>query len=445
MEKQYKSQSVFDKRFGIPVTNGIEKKNCFFDTDTTSFGCVVVLGKKLTKFGSISMKSERPLRVLHMPVSIRWIMDATIKGQTELGIETEKFLISSRGIDNTKGERFYYTPRRDPNGSLKVYFKAVFDYFKQYWKLLKWADVVHWQYCNRLWSNGGILKNLDFLLPKLLNKPVIAQFHGMDFLNNREWAKISPWWLESFDPAQMEGFTQLAETTQKEFSEAGIHFAMGFGMYPSVAENNRATSHILERAVDVSAIKPRKDYSDHERVLIVHGPSAPQKKGTKYVLDAIKEIEKIRDIDFKLLVDMEHDEVLESMRGADIAIDQLLCGDYGVFSVESMASGAAVVANICEELQQAYPEDLPIASANPLTIKDTLLRLIDDREERVARGKAGPGYAYRVHSIQETAPEILRIYRKVALAKGKTATVKRIDYHLNICKKKGWKGISDGK
>lgn len=388
---------------------------------------------------------DRPLHVLHLPITIRWIMEGMIQGQHELGIETQKMLLSQRGVDHPELERFDYIPVRNPELRLKGYphyIKWAFRFFRRFFALIRWADIVHWQYSQRLWRRYGIFKDVDFFLLKLLNKPVIAQFHGMDFLNNPEWAKSNPWWLESFDPEQMEEFNELAETTQREFAAAGIHFAMGYGMYPSVEPHNRPTSYILERTVDVGVIPAREDYSPREKVLIVHGPSTPQKKGTKYVLEAIEEIEKIRDIEFKLLVDMDHEEVLEQMRGADIAIDQLLCGDYGVFSVEAMASGAAVVANICDELQEAYPDDLPIASANPLTIKDVLLRLIDDEEERVARGKAGPGYAYKVHSIEETAPEVLRVYRKVALAKGQMKTVERIDYHLALCEEKGWKGIT---
>ncbi|MBK5210901.1 MAG: glycosyltransferase [Coriobacteriia bacterium] len=391
-------------------------------------------------------KIDRPLHVLHLPINIRWIMDNMIVGQKEVGIDVKKLLISPQGVDNWEQERIDYIPVRNPVNRLKgypLYIKQTYQYFRYYFKLIKWADIVHWQYSQRCWHRYGIFKDIDFFLLRLLNKPVVAQFHGMDFLNNIKWSESNPWWMESFDSDRMDEFNILAETTQREFAEAGNFFAMGYGMLPSVEEKNKNRAFLMERSVDVSAIEPRVDYAKRERVVIVHGPSSPQKKGTKYVLQAIEEIKKIRDIEFKLLTDMTHEEVLDGMRGADIAIDQLLCGDYGVFSVEAMASGVAVVANVCPELQEAYPHDLPIMSATPLTIKDVLLYLIDDSEERTLRAKRGPEYAYKVHSIEATTPEILRVYKAVAQKKGQSKTVERIEYHLEKCKKIGWHGISD--
>lgn len=388
------------------------------------------------------------LHVLHLPITIRWIMEAMIDGQHELGIETKKFLVSKRGVDNPEDETFHYLIPRNPKLPFKgypVYLKQVLRHFRAYFRLLRWADVVHWQYSQRAWLNYGLFKNLDFWLLKALRKPVIGHFHGMDFLNNEEWAKYNPWWLESFDPPQMAEFNELAETTQRDFSKAGFHFATGFGMFPSVKKQNLDNASVMERTVDLSLIPKREDFTPNKVLRIVHGPSTPQKKGTPYVLKAIEEIKKERDIEFELLVNMTRDDVLKAMRTADIAIDQMLCGDYGVFSVEAMASGAAVVCNVCDELIDSYPEDLPIASANPLNLKEVLLRLIDDAEERIGRAKAGRDYAYKVHSIEETAPEILRVYRKAALNKGRRDVVEKIDHHLRIADEKGWKGISAGK
>lgn len=393
------------------------------------------------------MSSKRPLRVLHLPLTIRWIMDATIKGQHEIGVETERMLISSIGVNDNDEVNFYFRPQRDLKNKMKgypAYITGLLRYFGHYFKLLIWCDVVHWQYSMRLWEKDDLFKNLDFTLIKLLRKPSIVQFHGMDFRNNLKWSTSNPWWSESFSTEEMSLFTERAATTQKEFAAAGIQFGLSFGMMPSVESKYMKSAHIMERAIDIAQLEKRADYSEREKVVIVHGPSFPQRKGTQYILEAMEEIKKVRNVEFKLLVDMDHDELLREVCGADIAIDQLICGDYGVFAVEAMASGAAVVANICDELLLAYPSALPIANANPLTIKEVILRLIDCPEERVARGKAGPSYAYKVHSIEETAPEILRVYRKVAIAKGKKATVKRIDYHLALCEEKGWKGISHG-
>lgn len=398
------------------------------------------------------LAANRPLRVLHLPVNIRWILDATIKGQERLGVETRKFLISKRGVDNPQEERFYWTPVRDPDLFLKGYPTFLLQttiFLFNYWKALRWADVVHWQYSTRVWRDYGFLKNIDFRLIKRLNKPVIVQFHGTDFRDNQAWMEFNPWWEEGASEEQTAQYDEQARAAQKDFSEANFDFAMSFGMVHSVWPENVKRTHIMERAVDVSAYERRwsqieKKARDDDRVVIVHGPSSPTRKGTQHILDAMDRIQQERDVDFRLMTDMTHEEVLDAMRDADIVIDQLISGDYGVFGVEAMASGSAVVCGISPEMRKAYPKGLPLIDANPDTIYETVLRLIDSPSDRETAAKKGIEYAKRVHSVENVAPEVLRVYREVAKSKGLRDTVARIDAHLKIARDKGWVGISEG-
>lgn len=393
-------------------------------------------------------EKSRPLRVLHLPFNIRWIMEAVISGQQKIGIETKRFLISARGLDVINPQEMFYLRPRDKGAKWRgypSYFRQVIRYYRDILDHFRWADVIHWQYSHRLWPGKGILKNLDFLMIQLLRKPFVVQFHGTEFRDNNFWMQFSPWWHESADEKTMAKYNKLAEKTQNDFGKAGAHFALSYGIFTSVKKKYLKNSSILDRSVDVTSIPPRESYEIRDKVVITHAPSNPQKKGTEHVKRIMEEIMEIRDVEFRLIVDMTRDEVFEALRGADIAIDQIISGNYGIFSVEAMASGAAVVSDIADCLMQSYPEGMPVVSANPDTLKEVLLELIDNPEKRIEIARRGREYAYRVHSIEETTPEVLRVYRKAALAKGRHEVVEKIDYHLKLAEDKGWMGISAGK
>ena len=374
----------------------------------------------------------RPLRVLHLPTNIRWIMDVIIEGQNEIGIETQKFILCGKS---------FYAPLRDPNGRYRgwpEFVKQLMRFMKKYVSALLWADVVHWQYCTRFWPKESALRKLDFLMLKLLRKPAIAQFHGMDFRRNYDWAIENPLWLEAFSESEMEYFENVAYVTQRDFSEAGLLLAMGYGMLPSVLPENLDRAVLLERSVDIANLSPAFNRAS-ETVVIMHGPSLPQSKGTKYVESAIEEIEKLRKIKFVLLKDMDHDEVVEKLGEADIVIDQLLNGDYGLASIEALARGSAVVTYIADSLKSAYPSSLPIVSATPDTLVDVLLDLIDNPEKRNEIAKQGYAYAYGVHSLESTIPEVLRAYRQAAVERRRYLVVKKIDAALARCRRYKWR------
>lgn len=388
------------------------------------------------------MNSDRPLRVLHLPVNIRWIMDATIKGQEELGIETKKFLTSSRGVDDPSTERFYYAPRKNQGASKVEYLRQVFRYFKQYWDLLRWADVVHWQYSHRLWANEGLLKNLDFFLIKLLRKPAIVQFHGGDFVDGDLAMIDSPWWHEAYDPEFMSSLTENARKTQKNFAKADFIFALYISLLRSVKRENTSRVFILERVRDLTNMKP-SPLPLGERITIAHCPSNPSVKGTRYVVAAIESLQKKYPINFVLIEGKTNEEVLESIRHADIVIDGIISGGYGLLSVEAMALGRAVLARVPERNRAYYPDEMPVISVSPTSLVEVLEDLINNPQKIRDAAEAGPSYVQQMHSIESLTPEILRAYRLAAQRKRRKSTVKRIDAALQLCSERGWKGISD--
>ena len=113
------------------------------------------------------------------------------------------------------------------------------------------------------------------------------------------------------------------------------------------------------------------------RPLIVHAPSNRFAKGTQYVVDALDELrDEGVEFDFQLLEGMHHEELLNSVRRADLVIDQILAGWYGAFAVEAMATGKPVICYLRESdlqfVDKEMADEIPIINAAPAGLKDIL-------------------------------------------------------------------------
>jgi len=147
--------------------------------------------------------------------------------------------------------------------------------------------------------------------------------------------------------------------------------------------------------------------------LIVHSPSDRNIKGTRYILQALERLKNYYQFDFRLLEKLSHDEVVHVTRGADIVIDQLLSGTYGIFALEAMALGKPVLCYIREDLIDKYPSELPIVNSNVTTIADTLEKLLTDGTLRLELGKRGRQYVERYHDSKVVAKTLLDVYKSL--------------------------------
>jgi len=151
------------------------------------------------------------------------------------------------------------------------------------------------------------------------------------------------------------------------------------------------------------------NYRVNQRIKIVHAPSDQGIKGTNYVMGVIEELRKEEvEFDFELLENKPHDEVIKAIRNADILIDQMVAGWYGLISIEAMALGKTTVCYLRDELYNYVP-DVPIINLNPDNLKDGLKRLIVEREKLPEYGKAGRKYVEEYHDYKKNAMEMLRI------------------------------------
>src|SRR5204863_9898075 len=103
-----------------------------------------------------------------------------------------------------------------------------------------------------------------------------------------------------------------------------------------------------------------------------HAPSSRAREGTEHVGAACAEL----GVDLEVVEGLDHREAFERYRRADIVVDQLNAGWYGVFAIEAMALGKPVVTFLHDEAvrrtQEAFGVQVPLVSATKDTLADVL-------------------------------------------------------------------------
>lgn len=170
---------------------------------------------------------------------------------------------------------------------------------------------------------------------------------------------------------------------------------------------------IVPRAIDCNTLETSDSVSDQSQPLVVHAPSRRGVKGTDYVMHAVDQIKKEGyEFRFKLVENMTHSDAMSVYQQADIIIDQLRIGWYGVLAVEGMALGKAVVSYIRHDLRHYLPYPAPLAIANPDNVVDVMRFLLENPKERQRIGKAGADFVKDYHSSDKIASMLVKLYER---------------------------------
>ena len=108
-------------------------------------------------------------------------------------------------------------------------------------------------------------------------------------------------------------------------------------------------------------------------------------------------------VDLEIVEGLHHDEARRRYEQADIVVDQLNAGWYGLFAIEAMALGKPVVTFLHEEAvartEEAFGLRVPIVSATADTLVERLRPLVESADERRRIGAESRAYVERVHDV----------------------------------------------
>jgi glycosyltransferase involved in cell wall biosynthesis len=151
---------------------------------------------------------------------------------------------------------------------------------------------------------------------------------------------------------------------------------------------------------------------------VAHAPSKRRVKGTDAVLAAIDSLRRRGlPIELDLIEGVPNHEARLRYAAADVVIDQLRIGWYGMLAIESMALAKPVVVHLDEqaaaETEEAFGLELPLVRATENELEDVLAGLVEARDSLPDLGRRSREYVERVHAHTTVARQVLEIYERV--------------------------------
>ncbi len=260
--------------------------------------------------------------------------------------------------------------------------------------------------CFHFWFNTTFCPDFsDLPMLKNLDVPVFMQHCGSDVRTLEAAKAMNPWAVCKDIPA-----AEIAERL-KMISRYIPTAIVGETRLYEYVKQYYAKVHMVPVAIDLEQWQVSNANETNERPLVVHAPTSPTYKGTKYVMKVVNKLKAKYDFDFQLIHGMSHMEAKAAYEKADIVIDQLLGGGYGSLSIENMALGKTVIVWICPKAAEGYPVEVPVLSANPDTLEKVLTRALHDDDLRRDIGKRARAHVERYHDVKRIAATMDGIYR----------------------------------
>ncbi len=183
------------------------------------------------------------------------------------------------------------------------------------------------------------------------------------------------------------------------------------GSYDAIRWVPEAT--MIPPGIDLTAVTPSPP-SGRRRPVVVHAPSSRRRKGTDHVLRACEGL----DVELRIVEGVHHDEALALYRDADIVVDQLNAGWYGLFAIECMALGKPVLTFLHDEAvrrtEDAYGVQVPIVNTTHDTLHERLAELVAMApSERNEIGRASRAYVEHVHDLERVTDRLVELYDAV--------------------------------
>ena len=316
------------------------------------------------------MNDPRPLRVVHCPVNTAGVPWTNVQALRRRGVDARLVVF----------ERYKLHPEADESLELATKSRLLGRQARQwaaFGRLLPRTDVFHFVFGLTL-----VPQSLQFPLLRAARKKSVMHYLGSD--------------IRGKTPEQL-AFGRKAD-------------AQLVGSYDAIRWVPEA--EVIPPGIDLAGIEPAPPL-ERARPLIVHAPSHRGRKGTEHVVAACEGL----DADLELVEGLHHDEAFERYRAADIVVDQLNAGWYGLFAIEAMALGKPVVTFLHDEAlrrtEAAFGVQVPIVNATKETLREQVRSLVASAEERRRIGLASRAYVEQVHDLEQATDRLLALYARL--------------------------------
>ncbi|MBP2434213.1 glycosyltransferase [Bradyrhizobium elkanii] len=364
------------------------------------------------------MARDRKPRVYHAPFDVGGNAYYLSRAERERGFISKTFVYFRQWFGYPIDRDLKVGAGGNPFWSIRWWFGLA--------EILFRADVVHFNFGTSLLSDLNrkwIMADLPLL--NAVGISTFVTFQGCD-------SRISDFAIENFQVNACANCRSrlLCESSYNDYKREMINAALAWmdGVYavnPDLLHNIPGAQFLPYSNCDTRAwVPPPDDRPDSGRRLrVLHAPTWREIKGSDFVIAAVKELEaEGENVELVLVENVPHAEVRRVYETADLLVDQVLVGWYGGLAVELMALGKPVVAFLRENDLELIPvemrEDLPVISATPETLKETLRGLIRDRAGLRLRGKRSRAFVEKWHAPERVAEFTTAAYRKAIAVRG---------------------------
>ncbi len=170
--------------------------------------------------------------------------------------------------------------------------------------------------------------------------------------------------------------------------------------------------HYIYIPFDADSLAARTE--ENTRLRIVHSPTNRAMKGTEFILPIMDAVRKVRDVEFVLVENTSHDDVIRIKRSCDLAIEQVgnLGGTgYGRNSLETLAMGIPTITEMTPDYAAWLPEN-PFVLAIRETLYETVLKLIDNAGLRKELKERGRQWVMKYHCYAAVHQRLMDLYRE---------------------------------
>ena len=308
------------------------------------------------------------LRVVHTPLNIAGIPWTNVQALRRKGVDARLVVV----------ERQKLHPEADidldrPTG----FWRRLGVQAPAFFRLLPQTDVFHFY--------GGytlIPKRVQFPVLRAARKKSVFHFLGSD----------------------------IRGKSREELAYGRLADAQIIGSYDAIRWVPEA--EVIPPGIDLDEYRPIPP-TDRERPVVVHAPSNRRRKGTDHVIAACEEL----DVELDIVEGLHHEEARRRYERAEIVVDQLNAGWYGVFAIEAMALGKPVATYLREEAvrrtEEAFGVRVPIVPVTKETLTERLRPLVESPDERRRAGAASREYVERVHGLDAVADRLLALYARL--------------------------------
>ena len=274
-----------------------------------------------------------------------------------------------------------------------------------------------------VWEKEGVLDSLFLKIKDIFWKPITLK-------------AIKKYDLYNFDIYHFESGIDFLkdEFFVKELHRRGKKIICHYhgedlrnrGVMPFI---NKISSLNLTNEVDLLERHPRINYlflpyntklfkikeSNKKIIRVAHAPTNRLYKGSNFIIQACKKLEKEGLIKFDLIENNSHKVALEKKNKADIFIDQV--GDrggwgYGMNSVESLSMGICTLTEINDKYNTFIP-DHPFVNINKNTLFKKLKELVLDRNKIYKYGINGKKWVEKHHDIENVSKKLYSYYNTI--------------------------------